>query len=77
MTFGRGEVAMITVETPPSLVGRFVKHLTVPGEITVVSITREGQAILPTLGTEFCNGDLIHLAVLASAMSQLEALISL
>lgn len=77
MTFGRGEVAMISIETPPSLVGRLVQHLTVPGEITVVSITRAGEAILPTLGTEFCNGDLIHLAVLASAMSRLEALINL
>ncbi len=77
MTFGRGEVSLITVEAPPHLVGRFVKHLMVPGEITVVSITREGQAILPTLGTEFCEDDLIHLAVLASAMGQLEALISL
>jgi trk system potassium uptake protein TrkA len=77
LTFGRGEVSLITVEAPPTLVGRFVKHLTVPGEISVVSITREGQAILPTLGTEFCEGDLVHLAVLASAMSQLEALISL
>jgi trk system potassium uptake protein len=77
LTFGRGEVSLLTVETPPHLIGRFVKHLTIPGEITVVSITREGQAILPTLGTEFCEGDLIHLAVLATALSQLEALISL
>lgn len=77
LTFGKGEVALVSIETPPSLAGRLVKHLTVPGEIAVVSITREGEAILPTLGTELCAGDLLHLAVLASAMSQLEALISL
>jgi trk system potassium uptake protein TrkA len=77
MTFGRGEVALVSIETPASLAGRLVKHLTVPGEITVISITRDGEAILPTLGTELCDGDLLHLAVLASAMGQLEALVSL
>jgi trk system potassium uptake protein TrkA len=77
MTFGRGEVAMVTIEVPPALVGRLTKHLTVPGEVHVVSITRDGEALLPTLGTEFCEGDLIHLAVLAAAMDRLDALINL
>jgi trk system potassium uptake protein TrkA len=77
ITFGRGEVSLVSIEVAPSLIGRLAHHITVPGEISVVSITRDGEAILPTLGTEFCAGDLIHLAVLASAMDRLEALLNL
>jgi trk system potassium uptake protein TrkA len=77
VSFGRGEVALVAVEAPPQLVGRQVAQLTVPGEVIVVSITRDNEAILPTLGTEFCSGDLIHMAVLASAMDRLEALLEL
>ncbi len=75
MTFGNGEVALIAVDTPPQLVGRLVQHLSVPGEVSVVAITREGQAMLPTLGTEFRSKDVIHLAVLSSAMERLRALL--
>jgi trk system potassium uptake protein len=77
MAFGRGEVSMISIEVPAGLVGRLVQHVTIPGEIIVVSITRQGEALLPTLGSEFCDGDLVHLAVLASAMDRLETLLSL
>jgi trk system potassium uptake protein TrkA len=77
ITFGRGEVSLVSIEVAPSLIGRLAHHITVPGEICVVSITRNGEAILPTLGTEFCAGDLVHLAVLASAMDRLEALLNL
>ncbi|HEY3344828.1 MAG TPA: TrkA family potassium uptake protein [Anaerolineaceae bacterium] len=77
ITFGRGEVSLVSIEVAPSLIGRLAHHITVPGEISVVSITRDGEAILPTLGTEFCAGDLVHLAVLASAMDRLEALLNL
>jgi len=77
MAFGKGEVAMINVDVPPALIGRQVKHLTVPGEITVIAITREGRALIPILGTEFQKGDLIHIAVLATSMDQAETLLGL
>lgn len=77
MTFGRGEVVIITVETPPHLAGRNVKHINLPGEISVVAITRGGLAIMPTLGTEFLTGDVIHIAVHASAMDRVEALLGM
>jgi trk system potassium uptake protein TrkA len=77
MTFGRGEVAIITIEIPSHLAGRMVKHITMPGETNVVAITRQGQAIMPTLGTEFRSGDVIHIAVQASAMDRVEALLGL
>ncbi len=76
-SFGSGEAALMEVEAPPALVGRMVRDLTVPGEITVVAITREGRALLPIIGTQFRAGDVLHLAVLADAMHRLEHMLGL
>jgi len=76
-TFGRSEVSLVVVEAPPQLFGKNVAQLSVPGEITVVSITRNDQAFLPVHGTEFKEGDLIHLLVLSSAMDRLEEMMGL
>lgn len=77
MTFGRGEVVIVNIEVSPHLAGRMVKHVTMPGEANVVAITRQGQAIMPTLGTEFRIGDVVHIAVHVSAMDRIEALLGL
>jgi trk system potassium uptake protein TrkA len=77
MAFGSGEVSLIALELPAQLAGRRVRDITVPTEVSVVAITREGQALIPTLGTEFRAGDLIHMAVLSLAMERLEALLGL
>jgi len=75
--FGRGEVSLVIVEAPSQLIGKNVAQLSVPGEIAVVSITRNDQAFLPVRGTEFKEGDLIHLSVLSSAMDRLEEMLGL
>jgi trk system potassium uptake protein TrkA len=75
--FGRGEVSLVAIEIPSHLVGRMVNHITVPGEVTVVAITRQGEAMMATLGTEFQPGDLVYFAVQASAMDRLETLLGL
>lgn len=77
MTFGQGEVALIEIEVLPQLVGRTVNHLTVPGEMSVTAITHEGEAFIPSLGTAFRAGDVIHLTVLGAAMERLEDLLGL
>jgi Trk K+ transport system NAD-binding subunit len=59
------------------LAGRTVQHLSVVGEIVVVSITRDGQAFIPVLGSEFHEGDRIYLAVLPTAMERLEQMMGL
>jgi trk system potassium uptake protein TrkA len=59
------------------LVGRTSKDLTVPGEITLISITREDVAFIPSSGTTFKEGDIVHLAVLATAMPRLEEMFGL
>jgi len=76
-TFGNGEVSLIVMEAPMALEGHTVRSLLVPGEITVVAITRDGKAMLPTMGTEIHYGDTLHLAVLAEAMGRLESLLGL
>ncbi len=46
-TFGRGEASLVVIEAPPQLAGRSVHHLSAPGEIAVVSITRGGRGPYP------------------------------
>src|SRR5574341_45703 len=36
LTFGSGDVCLLSVEAPYHLVGKMVRHLTVPGEIQVI-----------------------------------------
>lgn len=76
-SFGAGEVQMLEVEVPAHLVGRAVRDLSVPGEVNVITITRDGKAMLPTLGTSFQAGDVVHLAVLSSALDRIERLLDL
>ncbi|HEX8990833.1 MAG TPA: TrkA family potassium uptake protein [Anaerolineales bacterium] len=76
-TFGRGEVSLVALEVPTTLVGKTVAQLSVPGEIAVVSITRSSEAFMPRLGTEFQDGDMIVLSVLTTSMSRLEEMLGL
>jgi trk system potassium uptake protein TrkA len=77
ITFGSGEVSLFNVEAPFALVGRTLNSVFVPGEITVLAITRDDKAFIPHLGTEIRDGDVLHLAVLAAAMDRLEGLLGL
>lgn len=77
LSFGAGEMTLLAIEVPPHFDGRTVKDMTVSGEISIVSITREGHAVMPTMGSEFVAGDTLHLAVLSSAMGRLKAMLGL
>ena len=76
-TFGHGEVSLVHLEAPSHLNGRNVNQLNVPGEVMVVSITRNEQAFIPVSGTDFQEGDILNLVVLSSAMERLEALLGM
>lgn len=76
-TMGSGEAVLLNVELPPQLVGRTVRDLSVPGEILVAGVTRDDRGFVPTLGTVFRSGDILHLSVLAEAMERVEALLGL
>lgn len=75
--FGRGEVSMIVIEAPYTIAGRTVRDLNVIGEFSVVSVTREDKAFLPSAGTQFREGDLLHIAVQSSALGRLEEMLGL
>jgi trk system potassium uptake protein TrkA len=73
-SLGSGEVDLIETEVPSLLVGRTVNDVTIPGEVQVAAISRRGRTFLPTLGTTFSPGDLVHLIVLTTAAKRAEAL---
>jgi len=51
--------------------------LSVPGEFYVVSVTRDDKAFLPSSGTEFRDGDTLHIAIQSSALPRLEEMLGL
>lgn len=75
VSFGSGEVNLVNIDLPPHLAGRMVKNLAVPNEIVVVAITRQGAAFIPTLGSQFQEGDVLHVALLATALERFRTLI--
>lgn len=75
MAFGNGEVIMTNLEVTPVLEGRMVRDLSVPGEVLVAAITRQGHAFIPVTGTEFRSGDSVQLIVLASSLERLRILL--
>src|SRR5512139_2702080 len=76
-SFGTGEVQLLEIEIPERLVGHTVRDLSVPGEVTVITITRDGRALLPMSGTAFRAGDVVHLAVSSNAMARVERLLGI
>jgi trk system potassium uptake protein len=68
---------IVEADLPLVLDGRSVKDLTIPGEISVVAISRSGRTVLPTQGTVLKAGDLLHIAVLSTSMDRLRRLLSL
>jgi trk system potassium uptake protein TrkA len=69
---GSGEVSLILIDVGPSLAGHTVQEINVSNESKVVSITRSGQAFIPSSVTPFEMGDLVHIAVLSNALPRLE-----
>lgn len=73
--FGSGEVEITEVSISGRLVGRYTRDIAVPGEIMPVAIVRRGRAFLPTPGVLLEDGDVLHVAVLASAASLLQSMV--
>lgn len=76
-SFGNGEVQVIEYPLPPTIAGHSVNEITVPGEISVVSITREGRSFIPTLGTTFQEGDILGIVSVSTSLTKLEKLLNL
>ncbi|MDX9992492.1 MAG: TrkA family potassium uptake protein [Anaerolineales bacterium] len=75
--FGRGDVSVLAVEAGFELAGRSMRDLGIPGEVVVFSVTRDNHAFIPTNGTEFHEGDVLHLAVASTSMTRLEEMLGL
>lgn len=71
-TIGSGEVVVIAIPSPPALIGRPIEDLRQPGKARVVALTRFGTTQIPDLKTIIQEGDFIHIAVLRSALSEME-----
>jgi trk system potassium uptake protein TrkA len=76
-SLGSGGVGIVETEIPPLLVGRMVNDLDVPAEIQVVALSRGAKTFVPTISTVFQKGDMIHIAVSATSVDRLKALMGL
>jgi trk system potassium uptake protein TrkA len=74
-SLGNGEVDLLEMQVPQTLIGKLVRDLTLPGEIHVVAISRDGKTFLPTSGATLQEGDLLHLATLTTSASRLRGLL--
>ncbi|HEX2849803.1 MAG TPA: TrkA family potassium uptake protein [Acidimicrobiales bacterium] len=74
-TLGGGAVEVVESRVPATLAGRLAAELQVPGEVDVIAVTRHGATTLATAGTEFEEGDVVHLAVNSASKERLEALL--
>jgi trk system potassium uptake protein TrkA len=75
LSIGNGDVAVMEIEIPVLLVGRKVSELMIPGEISVIAISRGNKSILPASETVFQDRDLVHLAVVTSSRQRLKKLL--
>ncbi len=74
---GSGEVQVVEVEVSPLLDGQAVRELNVPEEVQVIAVVRGGESFIPGPATVLKGHDRLHVAVRASAMGRLEAMVGL
>ena len=75
--FRDGGTSLVRVEIPIRLSGHNVNQMNIPGEVMVIAVTRDEQTFIPVSGTEFREGDIVHLSVIPSAMARLEGMLGL
>jgi trk system potassium uptake protein len=75
--FRDGGTTLVRVESPARLNGHHVAQMNIPGEVMVIAITRNNQTFMPVSGTEFQEGDIIHLTVIPSSMNRLEEMLGI
>ena len=73
-TLGNGEVGIVRFEIPSLFIGHMVKDITVSGEIQVIALTRDGKTGIPSTGTVFLKGDILHISVEEHSVERLKSL---
>jgi trk system potassium uptake protein TrkA len=74
-SLGHGGVDIVEMEVPVFLLGRTVSELAIPDEVQVIALSRAGKTFLPTTGTVFVSGDLIHIVLLSGSADRLQAVV--
>ena len=75
VSLGTGDVDIVEADVPQLWVGRTVADATMATEVHIVALTREGRTFLPSANTVFHAGDLVHVAVHATAADRLKGLL--
>ena len=69
------EVELVEAEIRGGLAGRSVFHLTIPGEVQIVAITRGGKTFLPSMSTALQAGDIVQIAMVAASADRVKTLL--
>lgn len=77
LSLGDGQVNIIRYETPVLLEGRTINDVSMLGEVRVVAMKRGTETMIPSLSTQLKTGDVLYIAVLASAKHHLLSLLGL
>ena len=75
LTFGDGEVRLVSVEVPPRLVGRKAGELSRSSELELVTVVRAGRSFMPTGGATLAEHDILHFVVADTALEHLERML--
>ena len=71
-SYGNGEIALIRADLPLHLAGRKVTDLQVPGEISLIEITRKGRAFIPGAGSVLAEGDVLRFIISRDGVGMLD-----
>jgi trk system potassium uptake protein TrkA len=74
-TIGSGEVVVVGIPAPKSMIGKPASDLNVSGQRIVSALARFGSTILPDEKTILQEGDFLHVSVLRSAMGELDEIL--
>ena len=72
-TFGNGETLLVRSAVPGYLAGRQVAEFHVPGEISVVELTRAGHSRIAESSTILEGGDVLSFIVAAGSLGRLRS----
>jgi len=70
-SIGDGDMVLVRLEIAAELAGQPVSTLADPGKALVVAIDRMGSASLPTEGTTFQEGDVVHVILRRDSLETL------
>ncbi|RIK05091.1 MAG: potassium transporter TrkA [Acidobacteria bacterium] len=74
-TPGSGEVVVLGIPAPDSMIGRPASELEIESKLSVVSVTRNGSTMIPNAKTYLQEGDFIHVAALRSMLGELDEML--